>query len=241
VTSTNAFILSPLLIVAAGATLDVSGGPNGGIILGNGRTISGSGAIKGNLTVGNRAVLAPGGSIGTLTFSNSLILVSGCSNIFEISHSPLTNDAANVLGQATLAGTLIVTNIGGAQLAAGDTFQLFNAASFTGAFASVQLPPLPVGLIWNTNLLNTAGTISVALNTTPVIGAISISGNGLGLSGTGGVGVANFYLLSSTNLTVPLSNWTRLQTNQFDGSGNFNLTNALDPSLPQSFYRLQLP
>ena len=117
---------------------------------------------------------------------------------------------------------------------------MFNAASYSGAFSSVQLPSLPVGLIWNTNLLNTAGTISVALNTTPVIGAISISGNGVGLSGTGGVGNGKYILLGATNLATPASNWTRLLTNQFDGSGNFNFTTNAGTGLPQNFYRLQL-
>jgi uncharacterized protein with beta-barrel porin domain len=202
----------------------------------------GNGLVTGNsIAIGNGATLAPGSnSIGTLTFSNSLTLASGSTNIFEISHSPLTNDLAIVFGALTNGGTLIVTNIGGAQLAAGDSFKLFNAASYGGAFSSVKLSSLPFGLAWNIDSLNTAGTIAVVLTTTPVIGNISISGSGLGLSGTGGVGNASFYLLGSTNIAAPLSNWTRLLTNQFDGGGNFNFTNATGPN-GQNYFRLQLP
>jgi hypothetical protein len=40
---------------------------------------------------------------------------------------------------------------------------------------------------------------------------------------------------------MPLTNWLRLLTNPFDGSGNFNFTNAMNPNSPQSFYLLQLP
>jgi hypothetical protein len=40
---------------------------------------------------------------------------------------------------------------------------------------------------------------------------------------------------------APLTNWTRLLTNQFDGNGNFNFTNPLDPGSAQSFDLLQLP
>jgi hypothetical protein len=58
---------------------------------------------------------------------------------------------AKVLGALTCGGTLIVTNIGVVALAAGDSFKLFNAASYSGAFAKVILPPLPAGLGWNTN------------------------------------------------------------------------------------------
>jgi autotransporter-associated beta strand protein len=232
---------SASIYVGSGAALNI---PVGSFSVAGGRTLWGNGLVSGNFTtiaIGNGATLAPGSnSIGALTFSNSLTLASGSTNVFEISHSPLTNDLANVLGALTNGGTLIVTNIGGAQLAAGDSFKLFNAASYAGAFNNVILPPLPFGLKWNTNSLNQAGIISVALNTAPVIGNISISGGGLGLSGTGGVGNANYILLGTTNFATPASNWTRLLTNQFDSGGNFNFTTNADTTAPQSFYRLQL-
>ncbi len=230
---------SASIYIGSGASLNI---PVGSFSVAGGRTLWGNGLVTGNsIAIGNGATLAPGSnSIGTLTFSNSLTLASGSTNIFEISHSPLTNDLAIVFGALTNGGTLIVTNISGAQLAAGDSFKLFNAASYGGAFSSVKLSSLPFGLAWNTDSLNTAGTIAVVLTTTPVIGNISISGSGLGLSGTGGVGNASFYLLGSTNIAAPLSNWTRLLTNQFDGGGNFNFTNATGPN-GQNYFRLQLP
>ncbi len=180
-TVTDAKTLSntPNILVASGAQFDVSG-VTGATLLGA-QKLSGGGSVIGDYRLINGAMLAPGSNaIGTLTFSNSLALFSGCTNIFEITHSPLTNDSVNVIGALTNGGTLIVTNIGGAQLAAGDSFKLFNAASYSGTFSSVNLPALPVGLAWNTNSLNTAGIISVALNTTPVISSITVSGNSLG-------------------------------------------------------------
>lgn len=60
------------------------------------------------------------------------------------------------------------------------------------------------------------------------------------LSGTGAP-FTSFYLLTSTNVALPASNWTRLATNQFDAAGNFNLTNTPNQNVPQAFYRLQLP
>ena len=63
----------------------------------------------------------------------------------------------------TYGGSLIVTNISPHPLAAGDTFTLFSAPSYMGAFTSISSsPPLPVGLIWNTNNLTVNGTIVVA-------------------------------------------------------------------------------
>jgi autotransporter-associated beta strand protein len=228
------------IYIAAGATFDPT--LLGTFALGSGKTIWGNGSVKGSFTVGSGAMLAPGSnSIGMLTFSNSLTLATGSTNIFEITHAPLTNDSVVVFGALTNGGTLIVTNIGGAALSAGDNFKLFNAASYSGAFSTVQLPPLPVGVAWNTNGLDTSGTLSVILTPRPVINSVSLSGNNLWLSGTGGVGNANFLLLSSTNLATLLSNWTPLLTNQFDGNGNFSLTNAVDAGAPQNFYLLKLP
>jgi autotransporter-associated beta strand protein len=217
-------------------------GSNGSspITVGSGGLLGGNGIISGNTTVNSGGTLSPGNSPGTLTFSNALTLNSGCTNYFEISKSPTTNDVAKVLGALTCGGTLIVTNISANALASGDSFKLFNAASYSDAFAKIILPPLPAGLGWNTNSLNTSGALSVVVTATPVIGSAAIAGNGFVFIGTGGVAGGNFYLLGSTDIAAPLTNWTRLLTNQFDNNGNFNFTNLMDTNWPQSFYRLQL-
>ncbi len=212
----------------------------GAVTVGGAGALGGTGAISGSTTIQSGGTLAPGNAIGTLMFSNSLTLAAGGTNVFEISKSPLTNDAANILGALTNGGTLIVTNIGSAALAAGDTFQLFNAASYHGGFANVVLPPLPAGLGWNTNHLNTGGALSVAVIAKPFLGPLAITENGFAFTGTGGVANANFYLLGATNLATPVSDWARLVTNQFDINGNFNFTNP-DGTNALDFYRLQLP
>jgi hypothetical protein len=75
----------------------------------------------------------------------------------------------------------------------------------------------------------------------PAIGQLSISGGGLVFNGSGGVANANYYLLASTNVAAPLASWTRLLTNQFDNSGNFNFTNPMDTNVLENFYLLQVP
>ena len=70
---------------------------------------------------------------------------------------------------------------------------------------------------------------------------IGLAGDKLILGGSGGVTNGTYYVLTSTNLSAPMVNWTRLLTNRFDASGNFNFTNALNANAPQSFYLLQLP
>ena len=79
------------------------------------------------------------------------------------------------------------------------------------------------------------------VNLPPMFGAISASGNNLTMSGNNGIPNASYYVLTSTNIALSLSNWTRLLTNQFDVTGGFNFTNAVNPLTSQLFYRLQLP
>ena len=140
----------------------------------------------------------------------------------------------------TNGGTLIVSNLAGT-LAPGDSFKIFNAASYAGAFGNLAMPPLPAGLAWNTNALNTSGTLSVIVVASPSFGGISLSGTSLILSGTGGVASASYYVLASTNVTLPTLDWTRIATNSFDAAGNFTYTNVINPLSPQFFYRLQVP
>jgi autotransporter-associated beta strand protein len=238
-TNNGSITNSASIQVNPGAVLNVSQAASSLLTLASGQSLTGSGAVNGAVTI--NGTLAPGNSIGTLTFSNSLALASGSTNIFEISKSPLTNDVAKILGALTNGGTLVVTNIGIAALAAGDSFKLFNAASYSGAFGKIILPALPAGLGWNTNAVNISGTLSVVVTASPHFGGINWSGNSLILSGTGGVASASYYVLTTTNLALPLAQWLILTTNPFDTGGNFIFTNLLDPAAPQNFYRLQLP
>ncbi len=237
-TGTNTY--SGATTISAGKLL-VNGvlAANGAVTVASGGTLGGSGTISGATMVQSGGTLSPGNSPGTLTFSNSLTLNPGSTNIVEISKLPLTNDVAKVLGALTCGGTLIVTNIGAAALTNGDSFKLFNAGSYNSAFANVILPPLAAGLGWNTNALNTNGILSVVPLTSPAIANVHISGANLLISGGGGTANWPYFVLMTTNLP---GNWTPVATNGFDASGNFSitLTNATRPGPGQSFYKLQL-
>jgi len=83
--------------------------------------------------------------------------------------------------------------------------------------------------------------VAVAGPTGPTIGNISVSGGQVVLNGTGGIATSNYYVLATTNLSLPVSSWTSLGTNTFDNSGNFSFTNAADPAVPQRFYMIRIP
>jgi hypothetical protein len=75
----------------------------------------------------------------------------------------------------------------------------------------------------------------------PSIQKIAIAGSDVILSGAGGPAGGTYYVLASTSVALPLSNWTAIATGLFDGGGAFQFTNAVDPAASQRFYRLQVP
>jgi hypothetical protein len=75
----------------------------------------------------------------------------------------------------------------------------------------------------------------------PTIGKISISGGQVIVSGTNNNGAGGTYkVLTSTNVLLPRSNWSILQSGMFDGSGNFSITNPIGTNNLR-FYQLQVP
>jgi hypothetical protein len=68
------------------------------------------------------------------------------------------------------------------------------------------------------------------------------SGANLVLNGSNGVSGETNYVLTSTNLALPLSQWTPVATNLLGATGNFTVTvtNAATPGNRQQFYILRL-
>lgn len=216
-----------------------SGTGSGTVTVASGGTLGGNGIISGAVTVNSGGALAPGNPLGAFTISNNLTLAAGSTAFMQVQHLPLTNNAVKISSTLTEGGTLSVTNVGAASLASGDSFKLFNAANYSGAFAAFVLPPLGLNLAWNTSTLKTNGLISVGPLTSPVIASASIVNGNLVLSGSGAPADWSYYVLTATNLSLKLTNWTSIATNQTDAGGNFTVTNSVNPSLPQSFLILR--
>lgn len=75
----------------------------------------------------------------------------------------------------------------------------------------------------------------------PMLATPLIQGGDLILRGGGGLPGRQYYVLRSTNLTLPISQWTSIGTNAFDGNGNFNFTNTSHGFTPQFYYLIQTP
>ncbi|HWX22977.1 MAG TPA: hypothetical protein VN578_24005 [Candidatus Binatia bacterium] len=101
--------------------------------------------------------------------------------------------------------------------------------------------PLTISGVAGTLTNSTTVTLVVSGPPAPFIRTVALSGTNLVLSGTNGPAGGSYSLLASTNLVLPLTNWTPVGTGAFDAGGNFALTNGLGPGLPQLFFRLQVP
>ncbi len=196
-------------------------------------TLCGVGMLGGRTIV--NGTLSPGAPVGTLTFTNTLALATGSFTVMQISKPPGTNDQVRALAGITYGGALIISNTGGI-LTNGDVFKLFDAPSYNGRFDTISLPTLAPELAWLTSKLNTDGTVRVIARPRLSVG---ITGTGLVLSCTNGPPNEPCYVLTTTNIMLPVSAWTRLATNVFDNNGRMFITNNID-SDAQRFYMLQL-
>jgi len=87
----------------------------------------------------------------------------------------------------------------------------------------------------------TVGIIKVASGGAPRFGGVALVGTNLVMSGSNGVPSQTYRVLASTNIALPVANWTPIATNSFDANGNFVFTNSVKASIPKQFYRLSLP
>jgi fibronectin-binding autotransporter adhesin len=200
-----------------------------------GATLAGDGTINDPVAIYQGGRIAPGPAasfpavgIAKLTINNTLTVDEGAADM-DISKngSVLTNDLIAVSGAVNYGGKLLV-RFSGDPLANGDVFNLFDAASFNGAFDNYLLPTLPSGLYWDTSKLAVDGTIRV---TGPQL-TFSRSGNSLSLSWP-----ADVMLQAQTNAPgIGLNeNWVTVDT------GGNSVTVTIDPGVGSVFYRLIKP
>ena len=202
----------------------------------------GNGSLGGNVIVSVGGVISPGngpGAIGTLTANNTVNLQG--TTLMEINKASSPSNDVLVANTVFYGGALTITNLGPA-LAAGDSFTFLNATFSSGGFSATNLPALSAGLVWTNNA---PGTWSVLSGATPVsylktTGFSLSGGTNLVFSGTN-AGAGTIYVLASTNVALPLSQWVPLTTNVVNGTGTFifTATNVVNVrSVKQQFYIL---
>jgi fibronectin-binding autotransporter adhesin len=224
--------------------MDVTGRSDQTLTLASGQTLAGVGAINGSLVVSPGATLSPSGTntVNGNTSTNAVGAIAAANNVTlngttVLKLDGLANDTVQAAGNISYGGTLSLANISGTPLAAGNTFQLFTAGGLiSGNFASI-IPTTPgSGLAWNTSQLG-SGVLSVMSSAAPVFTNIVVSGGNIIVSGSGGSAGGTFYVLTTTNLLTPLTNWVVLSTNSYNNGGYFSVTNPVTVGTPARFYR----
>jgi autotransporter-associated beta strand protein len=157
VTTVSNGVLEVNGLLAGGGTVTAVGG----ILRGDG-IISGPVTVQPNarLSVDTVAILEPTNA-AVLAINNTLSLAGTAFMAINRTTAP---NSQRVIGITTVTygGTLLVTNVGPA-LQAGDTFTLFGATNYSGAFTTLNLPALDPCLAW-TNRLAVNGSIAVVAN-----------------------------------------------------------------------------
>ena len=147
-----------------------------------GGTLSGTGTMTGPVFVNAYGTLSPGPSIGTLTISNTLTLQPGSLTSLDLNKSTGACDQIIGLTSISYAGTLAINNQAGT-LAVGDAFKLFDAGSYSGAFANITPSSPGTRLGWDTSTLTTDGTLRLKL--VPLIQTTNILESRIGNSTSG--------------------------------------------------------
>ena len=227
--------------LVSNGTLVVNGTVRGSAVNATFGTLGGAGLITAPVTIGASGTLAPGASIGTLTISNNLTLNG--TTLMEVGKAGATaiSDQVRGLSNIVFGGTLTLQLT--SAMTGGEVFKLFDAAAYSGAFVVTNLPALASGLSWNTSTLGIDGTVKIdgTATVSPRIDGIQLSGSDIIISGSGGTAGGNYYVLVSTNVALPLVNWTPIATNVVGPGGLFIFTNTVNTNTPQLFYDLQLP
>jgi autotransporter-associated beta strand protein len=212
-----------------GKTLVSGGGLNVTGLIGTGGVevtnaiLSGTGVVMGPVVVDSGARLSIGDPHGLLTINNSLVLHAGSTTIASIGAAS-SGALVQGLSSVTYGGTLVLTNLPGA-LSLGQSFSIFGSVPSSGNFSRILPPPGP-WLRWRFD--PATGQVSVVSSASqPTLAGANLCGTNLVVQITSGPPSSPFYIMASTDLSLPEAAWTLIATNVFDVSGSFFFTNTI--------------
>ena len=223
-TGSGAIATSTNITIAGGATFDVSG-------------LSSPFALDASQILGNRSSTAlitgsVNASSGTLslTYASGAPSLSVANGTFTLaSGTPVT---INNTGAALSAGVYELISPGAGGNVAGTapaSVKVTGSGLLPGATASLEISGGQLDLL-----------ISGGTPMQPQITAVHYAGTSLVISGTNGLSGEQYNVLTTTNLSLPLSDWTVGPTDTFSGN-NFSVTNTVNAGLPHEFYLIRVP
>ena len=143
--------------LTGGGTLDCQAGSCGG-----------AGTLIGEL-VNSGGTVSPGNSPGVLEVQGDYRQSEHATLLIELGGDGLgaEYDQLAVTGAVELGGELVVTLTSGFEPEVGDRFDILTWQEVTGSFDQVDLPTLPVSMMWDTSQLYATGTGSLAVTAVP--------------------------------------------------------------------------
>src|SRR5208282_5756934 len=210
-----------------------------------------NGAISNLLTITSAQPTNSGTYTVTVTNNGGSVISSNA--ILTVATSPVI--VLQPTNQAILVGataTFVVAAVGIVPLSYQwqmDGTNLVDGGQISGSISNVltimSVQPTNSG-IYSVIVTNIAGSVTssnavLTVASLSFVNIVSAGGGSFILSGVGGTNNGTYYVLTATNLTLPLTNWTRITTNQFDNLGGFIFTNAAQTNAPQLFYILEQP
>ncbi len=163
-------------------TLEVNGTVSNPIIVAGG-TLTGTGVLAGPVSVTTGGTISPGPGFADLFVSNTLALQPGGSVSMNVNAATGASDEIVGMTQLTYGGTLVINNQAGS-FSATNTFKLFDASNYAGAFTSIS-PAVPgTGLDWDTDTMATDGTLRIVSVVIPITTNVVESRSGNSTSGS---------------------------------------------------------
>jgi filamentous hemagglutinin len=241
ITSNHTIVIYDNLTTELGGVVNQ---PGGIINLLNSSSISGT--VYGHeylLNHGGNIVNGGNSSIDVVNFTNAgtLTTLTGTFQLDKVTlqdsgslMTQLNNDSDygkfSISGAAALGGSFGAT-ANNYIPAPNTTFTALSYGSYSGAFNSYNFP---AGQIW----IPQYNATSFSFANVPQFAA-TLADTNLFFVANGGTFGNSGILLSSTNLVLPLAQWTPILTNTFDKDGHRSLTNSIDFTKPKQFYILR--
>ena len=240
---------SASISIAAGSGLDVSNYTND------------VGAKAFSLVNGQSLIASGTGTTTTFGSANAAVINGAASGSVSLGSQPITLNytPASFTGDAThpslyvpqgtlsLNGNSFTVNNAAASPLGGGTYVLIQQASGSIASSgsySVNVTGTGLTAGATASISVSGGTVNLvvvpAVVSVPGINSVTLSGTNLIFSGTNGPDSGTFHVLSSTNVALPLSNWTSIATGAFSPTGTFSVTNAVGVN-PSEFFIIQIP
>ena len=235
--STN-IMLAQMKTGASAALVSGTININGGTVQAN---ISAGGGVS-TVNVNNGRLIVSNTSVGTVAAPLTALNLTNASLQLSVNGSaPAANVHATTVGTN---GTTIITVDSVANITSPTTIHLI---SYTGAdpYPALSLALLPFG--YTGNLVDNPGSIDLNVSVSPAqppptIRSITIaSGGKVVISATNNFGAGGTYeILTSTNIALPLTNWTVLTLGAFNANGNSSSTNLTETN-SQQFFIFKVP